>query len=143
MPYPRYSRGEKEKRPTPWRLTLLILLATVLLFGLYAYFVMRKGVNWLFWVYLSVLLVSAVAYILYNRAFADASAIYENLPYAWSDKEKRDFLAARDERKQRSKWLLVLIFPLSITLMFDVIYLCFGDTLLNVVDAVGRGLGMW
>ena len=76
MPYPRHSYEKGEKRPTPWRLVILTLLATVLLFGLYAYFVMREGNNWLFWVYVGALLAAALGYILYNRAFADASATY-------------------------------------------------------------------
>lgn len=143
MPYPRYHRQNDGRRPTPWRLTLLILLATVLLFGLYAYFVMREGHNWLFWVYLGALLCAALGYIIYNRAFADASATYETLPYTWSDAEKKEFLHARDERKRKSKWLLVIIFPLALTLMFDMIYLFFGDTLLNIAESVGKGLGIW
>ena len=143
MRYSRLPREGKERKPTPWRLVLLVLLSTVILFGFYAYFVMRRNINWIFWVYLVALLASAFAYILYNRAFADASVTYYSLPADWSDKQKNDFLAARDERKRKSKWLLILIFPLSLTLMFDIIYLFFGDTLLSVLDSVGKGLGMW
>ena len=143
MRYSRLPREGKERKPTPWRLVLLVLLSTVILFGFYAYFVMRRNINWIFWVYLAALLASALGYILYNRAFADASATIYNLPADWSDKQKADFLAARDERKRKSKWLLILIFPLSITLMFDIIYLFFGDTLVSIFDSVGKGLGMW
>lgn len=139
---PRFS-PQGNGRPTPWRLTLTVLLSTVLSFGIYAYFVMRQGVNWLFWVYLSALVASALGYILYNRAFADAGATMDNLPPTMSHEEKTAFLAARDERKRRSRWLLAVIFPLSITLMFDVIYLFFGDALVSLFDSLGRVIGIW
>ncbi len=130
-------------RPIPWRLVLLVLCSTVLLFGIYAYFVMARGVNWLFWVYFGVLLAAALGYVLYNRAFSDASCTYDTLPYDWSHEKKTKFLQARDTRRKKSKWLLVFIFPLSLTLMFDVIFLFFGDTLISLAESVGMGLGIW
>lgn len=130
-------------RPVPWRLFFTVLGATVLFFGCYAYFVMARGVNWLFWVYLGALLAAALGYILYNRAFSDADFTYYSLPADWSDEKKNAFLAARDTRRKKSKWLLIFIFPLSITLMFDVIYLFFGDALLSFFNSVGKGLGIW
>ena len=135
--------AQAPSRPVPWRLVISVLCTTVLLFGLYAYFVMARGVNFLFWVYLGALLASALGYILYNRAFSDADCTFYSLPADWSPEKKTAFLAARDERKRKSKWLLVLIFPLSITLMFDIIYLFFGDTLVSLATAVGKGLGIW
>lgn len=135
--------GKQSSRPTPWRLILLVLCNTVLFFGIYAYFVMARGKVWLFWVYFGVLLAAAVGYVLYNRAFSDASCTYETLPASWSHEEKTDFLSARDERKRKSKWLLIVIFPLALTLMFDVIYLFFGDMLVSLTEGVGKGLGIW
>ena len=130
-------------RPVPWRLFFTILGTTVLFFGCYAYFVMARGVNWLFWVYLGALLAAALGYVLYNRAFSDADCTYYSLPADWSHEKKTDFLEARDTRRKKSKWLLIFIFPLSITLMFDVIYLFFGDALLSFFNSVGKGLGIW
>ena len=137
------SHRQNNGRPTPWGLVLAVLASTVILFGLYAYFVMRCGYNWLFWVYLGLLLASALGYFIYNRAFSDAHVTYFMLPADWSEEQKNDFLAARDARKRNSKWLLILIFPLSITLMFDVIYLFFGDMLYSLFDSLGRGVGAW
>lgn len=128
--------------PVPWRLFLTVLGATVVFFGCYAHFVMARGMNWLFWVYLGVLLAAALGYVLYNRAFSDADCTYDSLPYDWSHEKKTAFLAARDARKKKSKWLLILIFPLSITLMFDVIYLFFGDAILSFFTTLGKGLGI-
>ena len=135
--------AQQSPRPVPWRLVLLVLCNTVLFFGIYAYFVMARGVNWLFWVYFGLLLVTGVAYVLYNRAFADASATMFNLPADWSEERKRAFLDARDTRKRKSKWLLLFIFPLAISLMFDIVYLFFGDSLVSLFTSVGKGLGLW
>lgn len=129
-------------RPVPWRLFFTVLGATVVFFGCYAHFVMSRGMNWLFWVYLGVLLAAALGYVLYNRAFSDVDCTYDSLPYDWSHEKKTTFLAARDARKKKSKWLLILIFPLSITLMFDVIYLFFGDAILSFFTTLGKGLGI-
>ena len=137
------SQKPKTLRELPWRLVLLVLLNTVVFFGIYAYFVMRRNVNWLFWVYFGLLLVTGVAYVLYNRAFADASATMFNLPADWSEERKRAFLDARDTRKRKSKWLLLFIFPLAISLMFDIVYLFFGDSLVSLFTSVGKGLGLW
>lgn len=134
---------QKPLRELPWRLVLLVLLNTVVFFGIYAYFVMRRNVNWLFWVYFGLFLALGVAYVLYNRAFADASANMFNLPAEWSEERKRAFLDARDTRKRKSKWMLLFIFPLALSLMFDIIYLFFGDTLSSLFDSVGKGLGLW
>ena len=140
----RFPQNQGSQSPAvPWRLVLLVLCNTVLFFGLYAYFVMARGVNWLFWVYFGILLTAALGYVLYNRAFSDASCTYATLPHDWSHEKRVEFLAARDERKKRSKWLLTLIFPLSLTLMFDIIFLFFGDSLISLAQSVGKGLGIW
>ena len=132
-----------EQRHTPWRLFFVVLCSTVLCFGVYAYFVMARGVNWLFWVYFGILIASALGYLLYNRAFSDASCTYETLPFGWSHDQKTAFLAARDRRKEKSRWLLILIFPLSLTIMFDIIFLFFGDALKTLFSSIGKGLGIW
>ena len=139
--FPSY-RSPSDKAP-PWRLALLVLCNTVLLFGVYAYFVMVRGMNFLFWVYFGVLIAAALGYVLYNRAFADASCTYDTLPHDWSHEKKTEFLGARDGRKKRSRWLLTIIFPLSLSLMFDVIFLFFGDALRSLLEAIGKGLGIW
>ena len=126
-------------RPVPWGLFAAVLGNTVLFFGIYTYFVMRRGYNWIFWLYLALLLATSLGYVIYNRAFAYANVTYDMLPSDWSEEKKVSFLAARDARKQRSKWLLVLIFPLAISLMVDVSEIYFGDTLYKTVASFVRG----
>lgn len=139
----RFSKNNGDRaRKVPLKLVLILLLNTLVLFGTYAYFVMRRNINWLFWVYFGALLVSALAYILYNRAFSDADCTFYSLPNDWSDQKKNDFLFARDERKRKSKWLLTIVFPLCICLLFDTVNLFFGDWLSKAANAILKGLGL-
>jgi hypothetical protein len=123
------------KRP-PYGLMLLILFNTVLLFGIYCFFVMRSGVGWLFWVYFAVLLGMGMTYVLYNYAFSREKATFETLPHEWSAEKKTRYLADRDEHKRKSRWMLTVIFPLCLTFFFDMIYLYFGDLLYAAISAV-------
>jgi hypothetical protein len=132
--------SEQRKRP-PYGLLVLVLLNTVLLFGVYCYFVMRNGVGWLFWVYFALLLGLGMTYVLYNYAFSREKATFATLPHEWSAEEKHRYLDARDEHKRKSRWMLTLIFPLCLTFFFDMIYLYFGDMLISAVNAVLEVLG--
>ena len=125
----------QEKRP-PYGLMLLILFNTVLLFGIYCFFVMRNGIGWLFWVYFAVLLGMGMTYVLYNYAFSREKATFATLPHEWSAEKKTKYLADRDEHKRKSRWMLTVIFPLCLTFFFDMIYLYFGDLLYTAISAV-------
>ena len=133
-------RRQKEGRPIPWGLFAAVLGNTVFFFGIYAYLVMKRGINWIFWLYLGLFLASALGYFIYNRAFAYANLTYDTLPIDWSGEKKIAFLAARDERKRKSKWLLVIIFPLALSLMFDVIYIYFGDMIYSLLNSLKQGM---
>ena len=47
----------------------------------------------------------------------------EMLPDTWTLKEKEDFLADRQRRFEKSKWMLTVIVPLLVTISADAIYL--------------------
>ena len=117
--------------PFPRRLALLLLGNTVLLFGVYCYFVMRLNINWIFWIYYVLLAASAIAYFAYNRAFTREGITLFDLPDTMSAAEKEAFIRDRDERKKKSKWLLTIIFPLCLTVFFDIIYLFFGERIVS------------
>lgn len=117
--------------PFPRRLALLLLGNTVLLFGVYCYFVMRLNINWIFWIYYGLLAASAIAYFAYNRAFTREGITLFDLPDTMSAAEKEAFIRDRDERKKKSKWLLTIIFPLCLTVFFDIIYLFFGERIVS------------
>ena len=134
-------RNENGGKPFPLKLALILGINTVLIFGFYCYFVMRLDINWIFWIYYGALGASALAYVIINRGFALDSLTYATLPPDWSAEKKVAFLAARDKRKKGSKWLLTLIFPLCLTVFFDIIYLFFGEhitkTLSSLMDILG------
>ena len=117
--------------PFPRRLARLLLGNTVLLFGVYCYFVMRLNINWIFWIYYVLLAASAIAYFAYNRAFTREGITLFDLPDTMSAAEKEAFIRDRDERKKKSKWLLTIIFPLCLTVFFDIIYLFFGERIVS------------
>ena len=125
----------------PYLLVSLLCINTLLLFGIYSYFVMRLGINWIFWLYYGALAASSLAYVIVNRAFVLDKLSVSTLPPDWSIEKKEKFLFARDERKRKSKWLLTVIFPLCLTVFFDVIYLFFGDTIINTFKTVTDFLG--
>jgi len=130
------------QKPFPAGLALLLLFNTAVIFGIYCYFVMRLNYIWVFWLYYAALAAVALGYVIYNRGFSREKLTLAELPSDWSDKQKADFLAERDERKKKSKWLLTLLFPLCLTIFFDVMYLFFGDTIAMLLGDVGKFLGI-
>ena len=124
-----FSPDNREKKPFPLGLVLALVINTAVLFGIYCYFVMRENVNWLFWVYYGLLAASACFYVFYNRGFSREKYTMDTLPPDWTYERKKEFLDSRDRRKKQSKWLLTVIFPLCITVLFDMIGLYFGPQL--------------
>lgn len=135
------SDTEKSGKPFPLRLALILSINTVVFFGIYCFFVMRQGINWIFWLYYGALAASALAYVIINRGFALDKLTYSSLPREWTDEKKNAFLSARDERKKKSKWLLTIIFPLCLTVFFDIIYLFFGESIANAFETITSFLG--
>lgn len=131
-----------ERKPAPWRLAFILLFNTALIFGLYCYFVMKRGYLWAFWLYYGVTAVAAIGYVIYNRGFSREHLTLNDLPLDWSEEKKERFLFERDDRKKKSKWLLTLLFPLCFTILFDMIYLFFGDTIASMLKEVVKFLGI-
>lgn len=137
-----FSPDDRPAKPFPTKLVLLLFFNTVLLFGIYCYFVMRKNVNWLFWLYYIALAAVGLAYIIYNRGFSRDKLTAADLPLSWSEEKKAEFIAERDERKRKSKWLLTILFPLCLTIFFDVMYLFFGEQFSSMFATVGKFFGI-
>ncbi|MCQ2385957.1 MAG: hypothetical protein MJ078_04730 [Clostridia bacterium] len=114
------------------RYVLLLLGNTVLLFGIYCYFVIRRNVNFLFWVYFVALFALLLWYVIENRGFALKNVSYCDLPAEWGEEKKRDFLRRRDLRASRSKLLLCFIVPICLSLCFDTLYLFYGEAFLSL-----------
>ena len=84
-------------------------------------------------VYLALLLGFSLAYVIYNRFFWRWGISHKQLPEAWSVTEKQAFLDLTERRKERSKWMLVIIFPLLFTFLFDAVELFLIDGILKHV----------
>ncbi len=138
----RFSANGTEKKPFPFRLALLLLFNTAVIFGLYCYFVMKRGYLWIFWLYYAATAAVAIGYVVYNRGFSREHLTLSSLPTEWTQTQKETFLAERDERKKKSKWLLTLLFPLCLTILFDMIYLFFGDAIGSALREIARFLGI-
>jgi hypothetical protein len=69
-------------------------------------------------IYSVVSLFAALKYISINQGILGKIS-YENLPSEWSEEQKEEFLKDRRERRQRSKWALILLTPMIATFFFE------------------------
>ncbi|MBE6690225.1 MAG: hypothetical protein E7590_02955 [Ruminococcaceae bacterium] len=138
---------EKEKSLTPEELVkrrrtrrhiFLLILNTVLFFGVYQALLYYAAVTdqtfWSFAVMLFYLLLTlgfTLGYLIYNRFLYRKGLTPEQLPTAWSEQQKADFLADGNRRLERSKWMMTIILPLILTFLFDAIDLFFIDSFLR------------
>ena len=60
-----------------------------------------------------------IAYFIINRAFTGSGVTYEMLPDTMTRDEKEEYLADVADREKRSRPLLLVIFPIIITLLVD------------------------
>lgn len=64
-----------------------------------------------------------LAYMIYNRGFTRKGITAEMLPDSWSAEKKEEFIADGKRRIERSKWMLSVLIPLTVTIAADAIYL--------------------
>lgn len=108
------------------RYLLLLVVNTVLFFAVYRIFISYgelTGETFYAFVtlivYFALLLGFTIAYLVYNRFFYRQGVTKEQLPLAWSEEEKEEFLCDAAARIQKSKWMLTVIFPLLFTFLID------------------------
>ncbi len=106
-----------------WKRFLLLSLYCAIAFGLY-YTLTNVGL-WKFAVigYVAIASVLIIAYFIINRAFTGSGVTYEMLPDTMTHDEKEDYLADVADREKRSRPMLMIIFPVIITLLIDLFYL--------------------
>ena len=110
------------------RYMILLVLNTVLLFGLYRallyYAELTDETFWSFVVFITyavLLLGFSAAYFIYNRFFYRKNLTPEQLPDDWSPVQKEAFLEDGRRRMEKSRWMLLIILPLLLTFLFDTI----------------------
>ena len=103
-----------------WKRALILVISTAFAMGLY-FFLMNIYSLWKFVViaYVAVASVLIVAYFIINRAVTGSGVTYEMLPDTMSHDEKEEYLADVAAREKRSRPLLLVIFPVIITLLVD------------------------
>lgn len=114
-----------------FKLLLILLFNTVIIFTIY-----RVGVYFEFkpmlWIYFGATLALSLGYIIYNRGLSRRNITHDMLPESWSAVQKQQFLDEDKKWKDKSKWMLTLLFPFIITFMFEVIDLFFIDYIKNI-----------
>ena len=103
-----------------WKRALILVLSTAFAMGLY-FFLMNIYSLWKIVViaYVAVASVLIVAYFIINRAFTGSGVTYEMLPDTMTRKEKEEYLADVADRERRSRPMLMVIFPVIVTLLVD------------------------
>ena len=102
-----------------WRRALMLAMSTVCAMGFY--FFLSSTSLWKFAViaYVAIASVLIVAYFIINRAFTGSGVTYEMLPDTMTHDEKEEYLADVAERERKTRPMLMVIFPVIITLLID------------------------
>ena len=102
-----------------WSRALKLVLSTVVAMGIYFY--LSSTSLWKFAViaYVAIASILIIAYFIVNRAFTGSGVTYEMLPDTMTQKEKEEYLADVADRERRSRPMLMVIFPVIITLLVD------------------------
>lgn len=70
-------------------------------------------------------------YVFANYAFVRNGVTPDMLPPSMSLEERRRYVEERDERKEKTKWMLMLLIPLLFVIGLDVLILFWGEPVIN------------
>ena len=120
-----------ENEPKPKRTrryVILLIVNSVLFFALYKtliFYAERTDETFYSFVvmilYMALLLGFLLAYFIYNRFLYRKNLTPDQLPDTMSDEEKEAFIADGRERLEKSRWMMLIIFPLVLTFLFDAV----------------------
>ncbi len=118
--------GELWKNNKNVRYLFLLVLNTVLFYAVYKvllFYAERTDETFYSFVvmvlYMALLLGFVLGYLIYNRFLYRKNLTKDDLSSDMSDEEKEAFLADGRERLARSKWMMLVIFPLVFTFLMD------------------------
>ncbi len=121
---PSFSKLWKENKSL--RYLLILALNTILFFGIYRvllhYAELANDAVYSFCImvlYMALLVGFVLGYLIYNRFLYRKNLTEEDLPDTMSAEEKQAFLADGKARLEKSKWMMLFIFPLALVLLFD------------------------
>lgn len=120
-----------ENEPKPKRTrryVILLIVNSVLFFALYKtliFYAERTDETFYSFVvmilYMALLLGFLLAYFIYNRFLYRKNLTPDQLPDTMSPEEKEAFIADGRERLEKSRWMMLIIFPLVLTFLFDAV----------------------
>ncbi len=122
----RSPKNDPQTSKKGMRYLVLLVVNSVLCFALYQsllLFAERTGET--FYSFLVMLLYTVLlfgfvlAYLIYNRFLYRKGLTPEQLDPAWSEEQKRAFLEDGEQRLERSRWMMTVIFPLVLTFLLD------------------------
>jgi hypothetical protein len=117
---------KEELKKVNWKLMLQLLISCAVVIAVYQtalYFNFAP----IMWIYYGLLILSAFAFLYFNKGISKNVVTRDELPEEWSESEKDNVLEKRAKHKNIAKKLLLLIIPLLLTFAFDVIYLFYLD----------------
>ena len=114
-----------------WRRALKLVLSTIVAMGIYFYLSSTSLWKIAVIAYVAIASVLIIAYFIVNRAFTGSGVTYEMLPDTMTQKEKEEYLADVADRERRSRPMLMVIFPVIITLLVDLFRLFVLDGLIG------------
>lgn len=107
----------------PWRLLLILLGNTVVIFGIYRVAIYMRYFEIVLIAYMIITAGLAGAYVIYNRGFSRRGITPDMLPDTMTDEEKAEFIGDGERRLKKSKWMLTLIFPFLVTFLYELLEL--------------------
>ena len=122
FPFPFTSAKGVSDNPRNLR-KFLILLANTLLFATLYYVIPGLGFIYTPHVFLILGGALAIGYVVYNRGFNTKGKTADMLPDELPLQEREALIAEGLRREKRSQWVLYLLLPLLLVILFDVIYL--------------------
>ena len=87
------------------------------------------------WVYFILTAGLCFSYVIYNRGFSRMKLTPDMLPDSMSKEEKEAFIADGQQRIEKSKWMLTIIFPLLMTFILDILNMYILEPMLELADS--------
>ena len=117
---------------------LPLVINTILFFGVYSVLVRQsKGIMMAtLWTYFALTIIFSFSYIIYNRGFSRMSVTPEMLPASMSAEEKEEFIENGKVRLEKSKWMLLIIFPLLMTFIFDIVGIFLLEPIIEFANSI-------
>ena len=117
---------------------LPLIINTILFFGAYSFLVRQseKIMMITLWTYFALTLIFSIAYIIYNRGFSRMNVTADMLPASMTKEEKETFIEDGKMRLEKSKWMLLIVFPLLMTFILDVLGMYILEPLISFANSV-------